>query len=123
MLRRPKPTDSETDLLREQQKFLSSGAPSAANVIRRPDKRRGEAGVSGGAEGERGQLRENRACERDVVTIDGMFLGHYYIAITTIEMAKFNPEPKVSRRDICDCCRSSRPASFFDSCSPKEVSF
>uniref|UniRef100_A0A3P8UL54 RNA polymerase II associated protein 1 n=1 Tax=Cynoglossus semilaevis TaxID=244447 RepID=A0A3P8UL54_CYNSE len=72
MLRRPKPTDSETDLLREQQKFLSSGAPSAANVIRRPDKRRGEAGVSGGTEGERGQLRENRACERDVVTIDDL---------------------------------------------------
>uniref|UniRef100_A0A673C599 RNA polymerase II associated protein 1 n=1 Tax=Sphaeramia orbicularis TaxID=375764 RepID=A0A673C599_9TELE len=43
MLRRPKPTDSEADLLREQEQFLTSGAQSAASVIRRPDKRRGEA--------------------------------------------------------------------------------
>lgn len=58
MLRRPKPTDSEADLLREQEKFLTSGAPSAANVVRRPDKRRGEAG------GEEGR-------QKDVVTIEG----------------------------------------------------
>uniref|UniRef100_A0AAY4C766 RNA polymerase II associated protein 1 n=1 Tax=Denticeps clupeoides TaxID=299321 RepID=A0AAY4C766_9TELE len=39
MLRRPKPTDSEEDLLREQQRFLSSSA------LKRPDKRRGEEGT------------------------------------------------------------------------------
>uniref|UniRef100_A0A667YFU6 RNA polymerase II associated protein 1 n=1 Tax=Myripristis murdjan TaxID=586833 RepID=A0A667YFU6_9TELE len=43
MLRRPKPTDSEADLLREQELFLNSGASSKVNVVRRPDKRRGEA--------------------------------------------------------------------------------
>uniref|UniRef100_A0AAX7TTA7 RNA polymerase II associated protein 1 n=1 Tax=Astatotilapia calliptera TaxID=8154 RepID=A0AAX7TTA7_ASTCA len=48
MLRRPKPTDSEADLLREQEHFLTSGAPSAASVVRRPDKRRGEAGEGEG---------------------------------------------------------------------------
>lgn len=63
MLRRPKPTDSEADLLREQQRFLTSGAPSAASVIRRPDKRRGEAG-----EGHNG---EDEGSQRDVVTIEG----------------------------------------------------
>lgn len=65
MLRRPKPTDSEADLLREQEHFLTSGAPSAASVVRRPDKRRGEAG-----EGE-GQSGENEGSQRDVVTIEG----------------------------------------------------
>ncbi|XP_034530828.1 RNA polymerase II-associated protein 1 [Notolabrus celidotus] len=67
MLRRPKPTDSEADLLREQEKFLTSGAPSAANVVRRPDKRRGEAG---GEEGE--QNGENEGEQRDVVTIEDL---------------------------------------------------
>uniref|UniRef100_UPI003AAE15DD RNA polymerase II-associated protein 1 isoform X1 n=1 Tax=Centroberyx gerrardi TaxID=166262 RepID=UPI003AAE15DD len=55
MLRRPKPTDSEADLLREQEQFLISGAQPTVNVVRRPDKRRGEAGGGGG--------------QRDVVTI------------------------------------------------------
>nr|XP_020446761.1 RNA polymerase II-associated protein 1 [Monopterus albus]XP_020446762.1 RNA polymerase II-associated protein 1 [Monopterus albus]XP_020446763.1 RNA polymerase II-associated protein 1 [Monopterus albus] len=64
MLRRPKPTDSEADLLREQEQFLTSGAPSAANVGRRPDKRRGEAGGDGGE-----RNRENEGSQRDVVTI------------------------------------------------------
>ncbi|XP_039992722.1 RNA polymerase II-associated protein 1 [Xiphias gladius] len=66
MLRRPKPTDSEADLLREQEQFLTSGAPSAANVIRRPDKRRGEAGGGGGGE----HNGENEGSQRDVVTIE-----------------------------------------------------
>lgn len=65
MLRRPKSTDSEADLLREQERFLKSGAPAAASVIRRPDKRRGEAG-----EGE-GCAEENGESQRDVVTIEG----------------------------------------------------
>lgn len=69
MLRRPQPTDSEVDLLREQQQFLTSGAPAAANVIRRPDKRRGQGrgGDAGGGEcnGENGEQ------QRDIVTIEG----------------------------------------------------
>ncbi|KAA8582160.1 hypothetical protein FQN60_008900 [Etheostoma spectabile] len=63
MLRRPKPTDSEADLLREQEKFLISGTQSAANVVRRPDKRRGEAG---------GEEGENEGRQKDVVTIDDL---------------------------------------------------
>uniref|UniRef100_UPI0037E7ED4C RNA polymerase II-associated protein 1 n=1 Tax=Semicossyphus pulcher TaxID=241346 RepID=UPI0037E7ED4C len=67
MLRRPRPTDSEADLLREQEQFLTSGAPSAANVVRRPDKRRGEAGGEGGE-----QNGENGEGPRDVVTIEDL---------------------------------------------------
>lgn len=73
MLRRPQPTDSEADLLREQEQFLTSGAPAAAVVVRRPDKRRGEAGGGGGREcnGENGEQ------QRDVVTIEGKSLSLY----------------------------------------------
>ncbi|KAM9355384.1 RNA polymerase II-associated protein 1 isoform 2-T2 [Pholidichthys leucotaenia] len=63
MLRRPKPTDSEADLLREQDHFLTSGVPSAASVVRRPDKRRGEAGEEDGEDG---------GSQRDVVTIEDL---------------------------------------------------
>ncbi|XP_028252000.1 RNA polymerase II-associated protein 1 isoform X2 [Parambassis ranga] len=66
MLRRPKSTDSEADLLREQERFLTSGAPAAASVIRRPDKRRGEAGEGEGDGGENGES------QRDVVTIEDL---------------------------------------------------
>uniref|UniRef100_A0A8P4K9G2 RNA polymerase II associated protein 1 n=1 Tax=Dicentrarchus labrax TaxID=13489 RepID=A0A8P4K9G2_DICLA len=67
MLRRPKPTDSEADLLREQEQFLTSGTPSAANVVRRPDKRRGEAGGDGGEHN-----GEDEGRQRDVVTIEDL---------------------------------------------------
>ncbi|XP_036981275.1 RNA polymerase II-associated protein 1 [Acanthopagrus latus] len=67
MLRRPKPTDSEADLLREQERFLTSGAPSAANVVRRPDKRRGEAGGEGAE-----HQGEDEERQRDVVTIEDL---------------------------------------------------
>ncbi|KAK9533712.1 hypothetical protein VZT92_008813 [Zoarces viviparus] len=67
MLRRPKPSDSEADLLREQEKFLTSGAPPAANVVRRPDKRRGEAGGGGGD-----CNMEDEGRQRDVVTIEDL---------------------------------------------------
>ncbi|XP_041668560.1 RNA polymerase II-associated protein 1 [Cheilinus undulatus] len=67
MLRRPKPTDSEADLLREQERFLTSGAPSAANVVRRPDKRRGEAG---GGEGDKNGVCDGE--QRDVVSIEDL---------------------------------------------------
>ncbi|KAK5857440.1 hypothetical protein PBY51_010688 [Eleginops maclovinus] len=68
MLRRPKPTDSEADLLREQEKFLASGAQSAASVVRRPDKRRGYSGGEGGEHNEKSD--EER--QRDVVTIEDL---------------------------------------------------
>ncbi|XP_076156697.1 RNA polymerase II-associated protein 1 isoform X1 [Alosa pseudoharengus] len=65
MLRRPRPTDSEEDLLREQERFLSSGtAPSVVNVVRRPDKRRGEQGTGDPDNGEDTQ--------KDVVTIEDL---------------------------------------------------
>ncbi|XP_072545806.1 RNA polymerase II-associated protein 1 [Salminus brasiliensis] len=61
MIRRPKPTDSESDLLQEQQRFLSSGGQSAVNIVRRPDKRRGAKADGDGEEPQESQ--------RDVVTI------------------------------------------------------
>lgn len=76
MLRRPQPTDSEADLLREQEQFLTSGAPAAAAVVRRPDKRRGEAG-GGGEGGGRECNGENGEQRRDVVTIEGKSLSLY----------------------------------------------
>lgn len=67
MLRRPKPTDSELDLLQEQELFLGSGSTPAASVTRRADKRRGDSD-------------ESRANLRDVVTIEGELcsLANYY---------------------------------------------
>ncbi|KAG7271481.1 hypothetical protein CRUP_018515 [Coryphaenoides rupestris] len=65
MLRRPKPGDSEADLLRDQERFLASGAPSTVKVIRRPDKRRG----AGGAAAAGGVDEGNGERQRDVVTI------------------------------------------------------
>jgi len=61
MLRRPKSTDSEADLLREQQELLAAGGQSTVTVVKRPDKRRGE-----DAAGEHEQEKH-----RDVVTIEG----------------------------------------------------
>ncbi|XP_017332587.1 RNA polymerase II-associated protein 1 [Ictalurus punctatus] len=61
MLQRPKPTDSESDLLQEQERFLASGSTPAASVTRRADKRRGD-NASAGSD-------ESRVNPRDVVTI------------------------------------------------------
>ncbi|XP_054653538.1 RNA polymerase II-associated protein 1 isoform X2 [Dunckerocampus dactyliophorus] len=68
MLRRPKPTDSEADLLKEQQEFIKSGSLSAASVVRRPDKRRGEAG----GHAEEAHNDHNTESQRDVVTIEDL---------------------------------------------------
>ncbi|KAM9777625.1 RNA polymerase II-associated protein 1 [Neosynchiropus ocellatus] len=68
MLRRPKPTDSEADLLKEQESFLNSGAPCAASVVRRPDKRRGQGGAHQGLE----RNGEHESNQRDVVTIEDL---------------------------------------------------
>ncbi|XP_053366569.1 RNA polymerase II-associated protein 1 [Clarias gariepinus] len=61
MLRRPKPTDSESDLLKEQERFLASKSTPSANVTRRADKRRGD---NASAESD-----ESCVNPRDVVTI------------------------------------------------------
>lgn len=67
MLRRPKPTDSEADLLHEQEKFLASGTPSTVTVVRRPDKRRGELG------GAVGDSEGPPSGQRDVITMPGLY--------------------------------------------------
>ncbi|MED6251226.1 hypothetical protein ATANTOWER_025878 [Ataeniobius toweri] len=67
MLRRPTPTDSEADVLREQERFLTSGVRSAACMVRRPDKRRGEAGDAEGA-----HSSENEENQKDVVTMEDL---------------------------------------------------
>ncbi|XP_056122321.1 RNA polymerase II-associated protein 1 [Rhinichthys klamathensis goyatoka] len=61
MLRRPKSADSEADLLREQQELLAAGGQSTVTVVKRPDKRRGDA--AGAHEQEK---------HRDVVTIEDL---------------------------------------------------
>ncbi|XP_058255897.1 RNA polymerase II-associated protein 1 [Hemibagrus wyckioides] len=61
MLRRPKPTDSELDLLQDQEHFLASGSTPAASVTRRADKRRGD---NASADSD-----ESHVNLRDVVTI------------------------------------------------------
>jgi len=68
MLRRPKPSDSEADLLQDQERFLASGARSTVKVIRRPDKRRGGGGAAAGVDEGNGER------QRDVVTIAGEWL-------------------------------------------------
>ncbi|KAJ8291132.1 hypothetical protein GJAV_G00021740 [Gymnothorax javanicus] len=62
MLKRPKPGDSEADLLRAQEEFLNSGAQPAVRVVHRNDKRSGE---------ESALLKESgsKMCQRDVVDI------------------------------------------------------
>ncbi len=62
MLRRPKPSDSEADLLREQQELLAAGGQSTVAVVKRPDKRRGDAAAAAAQEPGK---------QRDVVTIEG----------------------------------------------------
>lgn len=101
MLRRPQPTDSEGDLLREQEQFLASGALAAATVVRRPDKRRGEEG--------KGKDEEQK---RDVVTIGGKDLS-----------VCFSFSFVALRFNIHTSCRSSRPTAIFNTSPSKEVSF
>ncbi|XP_069807066.1 RNA polymerase II-associated protein 1 [Dendropsophus ebraccatus] len=60
MLSRPRPGESEEDLLEFQNQFLASRASAAATVVRKADKRRGTPEEAG--EGE-------KASERDVVSL------------------------------------------------------
>ncbi|KTF74588.1 hypothetical protein cypCar_00029926 [Cyprinus carpio] len=64
MLRRPKPTDSEADVLREQQQqLLAAGGQSSVAVVKRPDKRTGDAAAADAQE---------QGHQRDVVTIEDL---------------------------------------------------
>ncbi|XP_053139977.1 RNA polymerase II-associated protein 1 isoform X2 [Hemicordylus capensis] len=63
MLSRPKPGESEADLLRFQNQFLAAKASPAVKIIKKADKRRGDEGSGD----ERSSLQYNR----DVVTMDG----------------------------------------------------
>ncbi|XP_006643123.2 RNA polymerase II-associated protein 1 [Lepisosteus oculatus] len=62
MLGRPKPGDSEEDLLRYQRQFLALGAEPAVRVGHRPDKRRGPPGAGV-------KSPETGATPRDIVSI------------------------------------------------------
>lgn len=103
MLRRPQPTDSEGDLLREQERFLASGALAAATVVRRPDKRRGQEGEVKGKDEDQ---------KRDVVTIEGKDLS-----------VCFSFSFVALRFNFHASCRSSRPAAIFNTGPAEEVSF
>ncbi len=63
MLRRPKPSDSEADLLREQQELLAAGGQSTVTVVKRPDINAEETLLQ--------LLHRSREKQRDVVTIEG----------------------------------------------------
>lgn len=59
MLSRPKPGESEEDLLKFQQEFLASRTQSAASVVKRADKRK------------QSDDKQSPSESRDVVQMDG----------------------------------------------------
>lgn len=67
MLSRPKPGESEADLLRFQNQFLAARASPAVKVVKKADKRRG---AGGSGDEERPPLQDSR----DVVILEGKFL-------------------------------------------------
>lgn len=99
MLRRPKPTDSEADLLREQQELLAAGGQSTVTVVKRPDKRRGDAADADDA--------HEQGNQRDVVTIED--LPDEIPALTPAKKSRFkqervrfedeDPEERLDRHD------------------------
>nr|XP_056707727.1 RNA polymerase II-associated protein 1 [Euleptes europaea] len=64
MLPRPKPGESEADLLKFQNQFLASKASPAVKIVKKADKRRGD---GGSGDEERLPLQH----DRDVVSLDG----------------------------------------------------
>ncbi|XP_051872012.1 RNA polymerase II-associated protein 1 isoform X2 [Pristis pectinata] len=64
MLGRPKPGESEDDLLRFQQNFLATGILPAAKVIKKADKRKVESKGAGGSQASEGL--------RDMVTLEAL---------------------------------------------------
>ncbi|NXA10836.1 RPAP1 protein, partial [Sapayoa aenigma] len=64
MLSRPKPGESEADLLHFQNQFLAARASPAVKIVKKADKRKGEGGST---DAERPPLQDNK----DVVMLDG----------------------------------------------------
>lgn len=60
MIKRPKPGESEDDLLKFQQEFLAKQEKSAASVVKKPDKRKTEHSAG--------------TIEKDVVEIESNFV-------------------------------------------------
>lgn len=68
MLSRPKPGESEADLLHFQNQFLAARASPAVKIVKKADKRKGE---EGSTDAERHPLQDHK----DVVMLDGSFPG------------------------------------------------
>nr|XP_021142896.1 RNA polymerase II-associated protein 1 isoform X1 [Columba livia]XP_021142897.1 RNA polymerase II-associated protein 1 isoform X1 [Columba livia]XP_021142898.1 RNA polymerase II-associated protein 1 isoform X1 [Columba livia] len=66
MLSRPKPGESEADLLHFQNQFLAARASPAVKIVKKADKRKGE---EGSTDAERHPLQDHK----DVVMLDGSF--------------------------------------------------
>ena len=67
MSARPKPGETEEDLLRYQEEFLRSGAASSVTVVRKPDKRRSE------KDSDTPSVTTGKQVKRDVVSFGGNF--------------------------------------------------
>lgn len=74
MLSRPKPGESEEDLLRFQNQFLETKSSPAVKVVKKADKRRGDVDRDS-------DDRRPLQFSRDVVMLDGMFLSNYFMQI------------------------------------------
>ena len=77
MLRRPKPGDTEEDLLRYQEEFLASQSAPAASVTRKPGKRKPQED-----EGEQSMETTDTQVQKDVVSLGGKncFINEYEFA-------------------------------------------
>ncbi|NXS18823.1 RPAP1 protein, partial [Mystacornis crossleyi] len=64
MLSRPRPGESEADLLRFQNQFLTAGASPAVKIVKKADKRKGK---EGSTDAERSSIQDSK----DVVMLDG----------------------------------------------------
>ena len=72
MFPRPKPGESEEDLLRFQQEFLASKKSSSATLVKRPDKRKSEESKgSGDGKAWGNEVEGDRQTDRDVVEMEG----------------------------------------------------
>ncbi|XP_038072867.1 RNA polymerase II-associated protein 1-like [Patiria miniata] len=84
MLRRPKPGETEEDLLRQQQEFLAQQQTAAATVVKRPDKRKPSADGSDSAD-------KVISVKKDVVQLAGLPLS------STVFESSGGPQKKKSR--------------------------
>lgn len=74
MLSRPKPGESEADLLRFQNQFLAARASPAVKIVKKADKRKGK---EGSTDAERPLLQDSK----DVVMLDGKFVCFFELLI------------------------------------------